>query len=99
MKHPHGMVQKGLILLMSNDHIKAVIELLGCLELALILGCAVSQDVEIGPEGVDLVGWVRGQVGSLNIERDALDRHIGNHFLYHSLVTVFHWHFALKFNS
>ena len=45
MEHPHGMVQECLILLVSNDDIKAVIELLGCLELALVLGCAVSQEL------------------------------------------------------
>ena len=83
MEHSHGMIQECLILLVGNDNIKAIIELLGSLELALILGGAVSQDVEIGPEGIDLVGRVRGQIGSLDIERNALDRHLDNHFLYH----------------
>ena len=83
------MIQEYLILLMGNDDIKAVIKLLGSLELALILGSAVSQDVEIGPEGIDLVGRVRGQVGSLNIERNALDRHLGNHLFVNHLYLCF----------
>ena len=52
------MVQEGLILRMSDDQIKAVVELLSSLELVLILGLAVTENVEILPEGVDLIDGV-----------------------------------------
>ena len=44
---------------MSYDHIKTLIQLLSSLQLALILGLTVAEDVEEAPEGVDLVDWVR----------------------------------------
>ena len=40
---------------MGNYDIKAVIELLGSFEFVLILCLTVSEDVEILPEGVDLI--------------------------------------------
>ena len=52
------MVQEGLILRMSDDQIEAVVELLSSLELVLILGLAVTENVEILPEGVDLIDGV-----------------------------------------
>ena len=49
------MVQKSLILRMCDDHIKTVVELLGSLQLVLVLGLAVPEDVEVLPERVVII--------------------------------------------
>ena len=43
----HGMVQESLVLCVPNDDIKAVIQLLSCLQLAFIFSLAVTQDIEV----------------------------------------------------
>ena len=49
------MVQKSLILRMCDDHIKTVVELLGSLQLVLVLGLAVPQHVEVLPERIIII--------------------------------------------
>ena len=46
----HGMVQESLVLGVTNDDVKAVIQLLSCLQLAFIFGLAVAQDVKIAAD-------------------------------------------------
>ena len=46
------------MLQVRHDHLKAVVELLGGLQLALVLGLAVTQHVQVAPEGDHLVDGV-----------------------------------------
>ena len=71
------MIKECLVLGMSNDDVKALIELLGSLEFIFILGAAVAEDVELLAEGIYLVSRVRGKIWSLHMERNILDRHLG----------------------
>ena len=84
------MVQECLILLVGNDDIETVVQLLSGLQLVLILGLTVTEDVEILPEGHHLVGRVGREVGPLHLQGDPLNRHFSIVFV---LLTAVCLHF------
>jgi hypothetical protein len=46
------VIKKGLVVWVGDDNIKTVIELLGRLQLTLVLGLAVTKDIEIAGEKI-----------------------------------------------